>query len=178
MKFKFRDLDDSTREYMGNEIEMAMLEGNIFFSKRFTETGKRLWPTLLLQAATNHDEHWLTFELERNSCIKGIEATGTPFGEYTKDFVPHTTTETIAEREFNRYYMLGLCLRAFNDEIEELIVYRAKQGSSPGSSSRRLIGQKLDPDEVFDLLRPVCSSLQSELTKPNSGISLFIPTKD
>jgi len=39
MAFNFRDLNDDTRRFMVDEIEAAIREGNLYFSKRFNRAG-------------------------------------------------------------------------------------------------------------------------------------------
>lgn len=174
MPFNFRDLNDDTRRFMVDEIEAAIREDNLYFSKRFNQAGEEEWPELLLKAAKEHNEHWLAYQLESRGLIKGLEGSRTPSGGYTIKHVPHTAAETMAEGQFNRYYILGLCRRALVEEKAKVFVYRAKEVRNPRPESSRIIGQSRDPSELIDQIRPRQSSLRHELLRPNSGLSVHL----
>ena len=106
--------------------------------------------------------------------MKGLEGSRTPSGGYTIKHVPHTAAETLAEGQFNRYYILGLCRRALAEGKANVFVYRAKPVLDPRPESERLIGQSRDPSELIEQLRPVQSSLGHELLRPNSGLSVHL----
>src|SRR5882672_7036480 len=116
---------------MLNAIDEAERSNNIYYSARFNEAGNEQWLPLLKEAAREHDEHWLAYQLEANVLMKDFEGAQTPFGGYTIKHVPHTAAETMAEGQFNRFYMLGLCKRASAEGVSHLIVYRARESSDP-----------------------------------------------
>jgi len=174
MPFTFQDLDETTREYMAQEITLASSAGNLYFSRRFTAQGKEEWPRLLLKAALDRDEHWLAYQLETQGLMTGLENSRTPSGGYTVKHVPHTAAETIAEGQFNRYYILGLCARAVAEGIARVRVYRAKPVANARPESAALIGTGFDPSSLAAQIRPVEASLRHELLKPNSGLSVQI----
>ncbi len=174
MPFEFRNLDADTRRYMVEEIERAIFEENLYFSKRFTTDGHAAWPDLLLEAARDHDDHWLAYQLEARSLLKGLEESSKPSGGYTLKHVPHTAAETMAEGQFNRYYILGLCRRAIADGIREVVVYRAKAVADPRPESESLIGERLDAATLAGEIRPVQQSLGHSLLQPNSGLSVHL----
>jgi hypothetical protein len=45
----------------------------------------------------------------------------------------------LAEGEFNRFYIRALCVRAIEDGLPEVIVYRAKEVQSARPESARMI---------------------------------------
>ena len=103
--FKFENLDDVTRIEMLKAITEAEHSGNIYYSTRFNEAGNKQWLPLLKQAAQEHNEHWLAYQLEVNGLMKGFEGAHKPSGGYTIKHVPHTAAETMAEGQFNRFYI-------------------------------------------------------------------------
>jgi hypothetical protein len=175
MPFLYRHLDSATRRFMLEEIETARPNKNLYYSKRFTPAGDAAWPDLLLEAARDHDEHWLAWSIEARGLMKGLEGSRTPSGGYTIKHVPHTAAETLADGQFNRYYILGLCRRAVAEGRAEVVVYRAKPVSNPRAESEALVGRRFNPSTLIDSIRPVQSSLKHELLKPNSGLSVFLP---
>ncbi|MCI0561358.1 MAG: hypothetical protein MN733_22965 [Nitrososphaera sp.] len=174
MPFAFRNLDEQTRHFMVEEIEAAIRNDNLYFSKRFNSTGTASWPALLLEAARDYNEHWLAYQLETRGLMKGMEGSRTPSGGYTIKHVPDTAAETIADGQFNRYYILGLCRRALAEGKTQVFVYRAKEVHNPRSESERLIGSSYNPSELIEQIRPRQSSLGYELLKPNSGLSIYL----
>jgi len=174
MPFTFRNLDEQTRRFMVEEIEAATRTDNLYFSKRFNSAGTASWPALLLEAARDHNEHWLAYQLETRGLMKGMEGSRTPSGGYTVKHVPDTAAETIAEGQFNRYYILGLCRRALAEGKAQVFVYRAKEVRDPRSESERLVGSSYNPSELIEQIRPRQSSLGHELLNPNSGLSIHL----
>ena len=170
--YNFFNLDKKTRDFMISEINWAIKNNELYFSKRFIDNQEEKWKKLLLEAAQNHDEHWLAFEIENNLMLKGFEAARKPKGGYTTKHVPDTASETLASGQFNRYYILGLSQRAIEEGKNTLEVYRAKESQSPRQESEVLIDQKLNTAKLIEQLRPVDSSFKSELLKPNSGLSV------
>jgi hypothetical protein len=173
--FNFENLDDSTRAYMFEAIEEAEQSNNIYYSSRFNDAGKKQWLPLLKQATQEHNEHWLAYQLEANVLMRDFEGAQKPSGGYTIKHVPHTAAETMAEGQFNRFYILGLCKRARAQGVSHLVVYRAKQRSDPRTESQSLIGTSLTIDEIESQLKETTSSFKSQLVQPNSGISVTLP---
>jgi hypothetical protein len=168
MPFAFQELDQTVREFMVAEIERAVGAGTLYFSKRFTDVGRARWPELLLEAARAQDEHWLAFQLEVIGALKGSELRAKPTGGYTNAHVPHTAEETLADGEFNRYYMCAICRKAIAAGTK-VVVYRAKQGATTRPASDAIVGTTYDPATLVEELR---TTVGHDLTQPNSGLSL------
>ncbi len=173
--FNFENLDEKTRVFMLEAISEAEASGNIYFSTRFNDAGYQQWLPLLKEAAKEHNEHWLAYQLEENGLMKGFEGSMTPSGGYTIKHVPNTAAETMAEGQFNRFYILGLCKRARAEDIAQLEIYRARESSVPRRESENLIGSKFSINYVEAQLLKTSDSFKSPLVKPNSGISIRIP---
>ena len=174
MALSFRNLDAETRKEMLVEIEAAIPANDLYFSKRFTDEGTTAWPSLLQEAAREHDDHWLAYQLEASGHIKGLEGSRTPTGGYTTKHVPHTAAETMAEGQFNRYYMMGVCRRAISNGSGHVTVYRAKEVNNPRPESQAMIDQQLNAEALLKQIRAVDTSLGHELLKPNSGLSVHL----
>ncbi len=173
--FDLENLDEKTRSYMLRAIEEAEHNGQIDYSPRLNAAGKEQWLGLLEQAAREHNEHWLAYELEARRLIKGFEVSERPLGSYSIKHVPHTAAQTMAEGQFNRFYMLGLCRRAKAEGVSHLEVYRAEERAKPRQESQALIGIRLPVEIVEAQLRDDDASKKSLLIQPNSGISLRLP---
>ena len=173
--FKFENLDDATRSSMLKAIEEGESTGNIYYSTRFNQDGNERWLTLLKQAAQQFNEHWLAYQLESNRLMKDFESAVKPSGGYIAKYVPHTASETMAEGQFNRFYILGLCKRARAEGITHLEIYRAKERFDPRLESQVLIGSLLSIDEIESQLKVTKASFKSQLVKPNSGLCVKLP---
>ncbi|MFA6307351.1 MAG: hypothetical protein WCS88_03485 [Patescibacteria group bacterium] len=170
--YNFLNLDEKTRELMISEINWAIKNNELYYSTRFIDGQKEKWQQLLLEAAKNHNEHWLAFQIENNSMLKDFEEAEKPKGGYTIKHVPNTASETLASGQFNRYYILGLAQRAVLENKNALEVYRAKDSQEQRDGSEALIGRTFNPAELIEQLRTTQASFKSELAKPNSGISV------
>jgi len=170
--FNFIDLDERTRKFMLAAIDEAEQSNEIYFSPRLNDEGKQLWLALLKEAAHEHNEHWLAYQLEENRLVTGIEIADKPSGGYSIKHVPSTAAETMADSQFNRFYILGLCKRARAEGISHLEVYRAKQRARPRPESEALIGKQVAVEEIEAQLRETESGFESPLGKPNSGLSV------
>jgi len=115
MKFDYSKLDARTRAIMKEEINRAQQSGNLYYSTRFNDIGTGGWPEWLTLAAQEHDEHWLAYQLEAAGAMKHLEKRAKPKGGYTVAHVPENAAETIAEGQFNRFYMAAICRRAIED---------------------------------------------------------------
>ena len=178
MRFEYKHLDDVTRGYMLDEIQAARRANNLYYSRRFNDDGMARWPELLLAAARSHDDHWLAYQLEAEGLMKCLEGARTPSGGYTVKHVPHTAAATLAEGQFNRYYILGVCRRALAESKRSVTVYRAKQRATPPSAPSAepdaLIGSSLDAQVLHAALRLHQTSLEHQLLQPNTSLSVSL----
>jgi len=171
-RFEFTKLDARTRNLMTEEITRARDTNELYYSARFNDAGKRNWPDWFLLAAREHDEHWLEFQLEDGSAMKQFETRAKPNGGYTQAHVPDTAAETFTDGQFNRFYIAAICCRALEDGRTSVRIYRAKQRGEPRPESRALEGTERDAAELLRQVRSRQGSLDCDLLKPNSGLSV------
>ena len=171
-QFNFTKLDERTRLLIIEEIRRAENSSNIYFSTRFNDAGTKGWITWLSAAAQEHDEHWLAYQLEAFGAMKHLEERAMPKGGYTTAHVPDTAAETMAEGQFNRFYMAAICRRAIEDGVPNVKVYRAKRRGEPRPESRALEGTSRNASSLLEELRNKNSSLKCDLLKPNTGLSI------
>lgn len=172
MKFNFENLDDQTRELMISEIKSDISNKQLYFSKRFNENGHELYPQLLLEAVSSGDEESLAIALKQNHCFADKEARNGKNGiTYVK--IPETANQTLAESEFNRFYIRGLALRAINSG-QNLTIYRARHSDNPRPESEIMIGKQISAEKLLNDLRDsigVDTALGLP-AGPNSGLSV------
>jgi hypothetical protein len=177
MPFEFQNLDASTRQYMLKELERDVDAGEVYLSKRLTEEGRVLYPTLLRVAIETFDATWLAHQLR--DYLRSIESRQLKSGEKSPARVPYVADEMLAENEFNRYYIRGLCARAINEGIDQVEVYRGKEVAQPHPQSQAKIGQLISAQDLLDDLRHTIGT-DTKLgipSGPMSGLTVRLPTK-
>ena len=160
------------RELMLSEIEQDMKDNNLYLSPRLLN--KELYVDFLKKSVISGNDSTLADDLLRNKCIKSMEARRTKSGT-TMVNVPRDAHSTLAEGEFNRFYIRGLCNKTIKDG-KVLEVYRAKSVSNPRPQSQALISKTVDPEKLIaDLRKNIGVETALGLPAgPNSGISVKI----
>jgi len=177
MGLELVDLNDAVRRYMLEEVEMDDANGTSYLSKRLHEAGCERWPIILREAVTSGTDVTLAAAIRRDDCLHKQLPRAKPKGGFTMAAVPVNAPETLAEGEFNRFFVRGLCRLAIDNGVEYLVGYRARYSENPRSSSLEAEGARYDPKAVLDDLR----TAQGDETQlkmpggPNSGISLKLP---
>jgi hypothetical protein len=174
MPLSYLDLDARTREFMIEEIEFDVHNNTLYKSPRLTSNGERDWPDMLRDAAANGSDASLAEQIRRNGRLKDSEERAKPKGGYTIAKVPVTAPETLAEGEFNRFYIRALCRRAISEGIGQVTVYRAKEVERPRVDSAQKIGTIVDPNRLLQDLR-AHTGVDTALglpQGPNSGLSV------
>jgi hypothetical protein len=170
-----QNLDEKSRNFMVAELDSDIKAGTLYLSPRLNDIGRDRYPKLLRQAIQSHDDSWLADNLRAEGCFKDTETRQTKRGVVHAS-VPVTAADTLAEGEFNRFYARGLCRVAIEGNIPSLIVYRAKDVSSPRSESERMIGKAVDPAALLNDLR-THTGMDTALhlpPGPNSGLSVCL----
>lgn len=168
MTFSFFDLDEKTRKLMLEELHYDLERRSIYISARLNSFGVTQFPSRLQNALTHGTEESLARDLLGS--FNSTEEKKKPKGGFTTATIPVNANKTLAEGEYNRYYVRALCRRAI-DEGQRLQVYRAKQVSNPRAESTQKIGQFLEPLALLtDLRNNVDPHLG--LAIPNSGLSV------
>ncbi|MCB4768929.1 hypothetical protein LGR54_09965 [Ancylobacter sp. Lp-2] len=172
MGIRFEHLDEVTRPFMTGEIDADITSGGLYLSNYLNDQGQQRWPTLLRQASQSGTDDTLAQILRTERSFKLQVERRKPKGGFTMVSVPVTAAQTLAESQFNMYYMRGLALRAIA-EGRFLVVYRGKVVDNPRPESERLIGSQLDPKEVLQALRATKGVEPSiGIPLPNSGLTV------
>jgi hypothetical protein len=177
MALKLENLDARTRRYMLDELEYDVARGTVYTSPRLSERGRGEWESLLRAAIQDGDDVSLAVSLRSQGRMRSTEQRRKPKGGFATARVPATAPETLAEGEFNRFYARGLCGRALENGVNELLVYRAKQVRVPRSESQAMIGTTIDAAALLEDLRahPGIDPALGLPPGPNSGLSVRLP---
>jgi hypothetical protein len=172
MGISYANLDDTTRRYMLEESR----SGGHYMSPRLTTAGLAAWVALFEGAIESRDDDWLAAQLESRGFMR-TEESYVRSGRTHWRAVPHNAAQQLAEGEFNRYYIRGLCLRAKAEGISEVVVYRGKAVQSPRPQSQALIGTRIPVDALLADLRnsDFVDTALGIPAGPNSGITARLP---
>lgn len=177
MGLNYLNLDQHTRLFMLEEIDLDVAADSYYKSQWLNANGLACWAEILRDAAANGNDDTLAQSIVQRNCLHTHYEKRKPKGGTTIAAIPYTAPVTMAEGEFNRYYVRGLCRRAIADGVPSLEVYRAKTVDVPRTSSEAMIGHLVDPAAILADLR-TCQGLEPALglpPGPNSGLCLKMP---
>jgi len=172
MALNLTDLE-RVRGEMLEELKSDLSQGTLYISPRLSEAGTSQYPDLLKEAITQHDEDWLAAEIRSRSLLQTHEVRHTKRGRVEAK-IPVTAPETLAEGEFNRFYVRGVCCSSLAGGETEVEVYRAKPVSNPRPESQRKVGSRVAAESLLDDLRtrPGVDTALGVPAGPNSGLSV------
>lgn len=177
MALELLHLDERTRQLMLEELEHDITHNRLHISPTLSGQGQRDYPNLLREAIVGGDEESLATKLREHRRLSRTLPRRRPTGGYLIASLPTTAADTLAESEFNRYYIRAICRRAIEDDIPFVIVYRARPVRTPRPDSTELIETTLAPARLLEDLR-THTGQATELRVPggpNSGISVRLP---
>lgn len=175
MTLQYEDLDERTRQLMLEEVEFDASESVLYVSPRLNPSGQQGYEQLLKEAIREYDDAWLTEELRSGDYFNPSLQRQTQKGTSTQK-MPKNAPDTLAEGEFNRFYIRGLCRRAIEEGTPEVEVYRGRESSRPRSESEALIGKRLSANALLEDLRLSVGVTPALLPPgPNSGLTVRLP---
>lgn len=164
-----KDLNPEIRQLMIREMDH---DGeNLYKSTNLNAQGRIAWHQLLKDAAANHTDEWLANEIVRQGLLnphylrQGRSVT-----------MPKDAQTKLAEGEFNRFYMRGICLKAIQLGAPAIVGYRARASVNSRPESMAIIGKKFAPQELLDRLRSAIGA-DTPFGYPgsaNSGLSVAL----
>lgn len=175
MPLQYENLDPTTRRHAIDELDGDLAAGTFRPSERVRPTSLEEYQRLLRDAIRYYDDRWLEERVE--GMLVDFEVRRTPSGGETTAKLPEGAARMLAEGEFNRYYMRGLCRRAIEEQRGVVEVYRARLSMEPRPESAALEGRRLPADAVLAHLRGQATDGDTPgdaapLGQPNSGLSV------
>jgi hypothetical protein len=172
MPLHYENLDPATRRHALSELEHDLENGSYRPSDRLRPTTIGEYQKHLHEALRYYDDLWLEERVQ--DLLVDFEPRRTRSGGTTTARVPQMAARQLAERDFNRFYMRGVCLRAIEEKREVVEVYRARLSLEPRPESAQLEGHRLPAGELLAQLRGVSGDSPSPqpLGRPNSGLSV------
>jgi hypothetical protein len=176
MALYLRDLDERTRTMMLMELDYDHEQGALYLSNRLSDAGRARYPEMLRDAIRDGDDGTLAAALAHPETFVTHEVAHRKGKPYQKR-VRRDANRLLAEGEFNRFYLRGLCRRAMEDEIESLVIYRAKEVAEPRPESEAKIGSRIEARSLLQDLRERIG-MDTLLGLPpgaGSGLSAHLP---
>lgn len=177
MALSLSNLDDRTRKFMVAEFDSDVSNNQLYLSNRLTAGGQQQYPGLLKQAIQAGDDNSLAQNIRNAGIIKAQEERKSQTKGVIYAKVPANAPEMLAEGEFNRFYCRGVCARAIEEGIADVVAYRAKHTEHPRAESEAKIGQVFIAKELLEDLRTNQgrNTLFGLPGGPNSGLSVKLP---
>lgn len=175
MALQLVDLNAATRAAMLAELEEDVASQHVHLSPHLRDGAGSDYVGLLTAAAREFNDVWLAAALRTKGVVRTHETRPTQHGP-KRITLAANEPELLAEAEFNRYYMRGLCRRAIEEGIPELSIYRARTVAKPRPEAERLVGTPIDPCALLEALQ-AGASVDEALGLPpgrDSGLSVRI----
>ncbi len=155
------------------ELDHDLQKHNLYVGKYLSEAGRQRYPGLLREAIQDGTDDSLAVALQAPGMFLEMHEKKKPTGGFSLARVPRTAHETLAEGEFNRFYMRGLCRRVLDLGGGNVEIYRARASTNPRRESEAMIGELLDAVALLaDLRASIGVDTASQLPLgPNSGLS-------
>ena len=150
MGLNYTQLTETTRRFMMQEFE----QGGHYLSPRLNEAGRARWITLLKDALQYHTDVWLERELIRRNCFAVSEYLKSSMGKtVTRAINREQAAKVLAEGEFNRFYLRGLCIGAKARGLTHLIVTQGRIIPNAPPASRKSVGTPVEVNALLAILR-------------------------
>ena len=177
MALYLENLDERTRRLMLEELQYDIEHSQVYVSPYLSGQGVHDYPNLLRQALEGGNDETLAEDLGKLRRTERATERRDPRGGFNTVSVPENAPQTIAESEFNRYYIRAVARRALEDRIPTLVIYRAKRVSQPRPESEALIETTIDPAALLEDLRshPGERPALGVPAGPGSGLSVRLP---
>lgn len=176
MSLDLAHLDPDTRRYMLAELQADVATGTLYRSPQLTEDGVRRYDRLLWDALQNGTETSLAEALCVCSAVRPPSRWQHPREVGQEEALVDATTR-LAEREFHRFYIRGLCLRALDQGVESLVIYRARPADPGRAPSDAMIGVRIAASSLLEDLRGMFRSFPPHGLPPcrDPGLSVRLP---
>lgn len=173
MSLILRNLDEKTKRFMLEEVNMDIGTNSLYISDRLNPSGRIQYPDLLTESINNGNDSTLADKLRRG-CFNPTYQRRKPKGGFSSVTMPINAPDTLAEGEFNRFYVRALCRIVIDENAGQLKVYRAKHADNPRADSEMKIGQIVNANSLLsDLRRNIGIDTHLGIPAgPNSGLSV------
>ena len=177
MALNLPDLDDRTRRYMHDELEADLARRRLYLSPYLTDVGRAAYEGALRAAILDGTEASLA------DALRGPGRMALPAGWKQGTLghgLPTSAPDALAEAEFHRFYVRGLCRRALADGIRTLVIYRAKLDAPPRANADGMVGVRIDAASLLEDLQATSGRMPPRVLAgcPDPGLSVRLPSHE
>jgi hypothetical protein len=143
------NLDSCTRRFMLAELDSDVATGTLYRSPQLSEQGQQQYYALLRAAVTSGTEESFAEALRRRQAVLPPDR-----WQHAREVGPEealtAATVRLAEREFHRFYIRGLCRRALDQGVQTLEIYRAKPAEPRRTLSDDMVGIRVTASSLLE----------------------------
>ena len=174
MALRYENLDKNTRPFMLNEVDLDLSYEKFYINPRLNELGEQDYVPLFKEAIEHHDDAWFAQQLRSRGYMKENLQRKKRDGGFTTVRVPKNAPDTLSERDFNRYYARGLCLRVIAEGMDQVEVCLGRRARKLQQEFEYILGEKLPAEKLLEDLRKSSSvdSALGLLRRSNSGLTI------
>ena len=158
MALDLAHLDPCTRRFMLAELEDDLATGTLYRSPELSEEGLRQYAQLLRVAVSTGTVDSFAEALCARDAVRPPSRWQHPRVVGAGEALAAATVR-LAEREFHRFYIRGLCRRALDQGVDTLVIYRARPPDPGRAPSDAMIGVRIDARSLLEDLRGSFRSL-------------------
>jgi len=140
------------------ELQTDLTDGTLYLSPQLSEEGLRRYGDLLRDAMLDGTDTSFFEALSAQDAVRPPSRWQHP-REVGPDEALADVTVRLAEREFHRFYIRGLCCRALDQGVETLVIYRARPADPGRAPADAMIGVRIDARSLLEDLRGAFRSL-------------------
>jgi hypothetical protein len=121
------------------ELEEDLAAETLYRSPHLNDEGQRTYESLLRSAITGGTDVSFADALCANNALR-LPVKWQRAADVGSREALDALASTLAEREFHRFYIRGLCRRAIKQGVQTLIIYRAKPPTVSRPPSKSMVG--------------------------------------
>jgi hypothetical protein len=140
------------------ELAADLANGSLYRSPQLSEEGLTYYHCLLRSAILTGTDASFAEALSALGAVRPPTRWQHP-REVGPDAALADATIRLAEREFHRFYLRGLCCRALDEGRATLVIYRARPTDAGRASADAMIGVRIDAGSLLEDLRGAFRSL-------------------
>jgi hypothetical protein len=145
---RYDSLDADVRKQMIAELTQDIDNARVYLSDQLNDEGRNAWPNLLWEAAESHNDNWLSAQIRRHNYVEAGEARGGGKGKPAAD--PATM---LAQSEFNRLYVRGVCADALAKGKSDVDVYLGQANADISANAQAKVGKRLPARKLLNAAR-------------------------
>jgi hypothetical protein len=152
MSLDLLHLDARTRQCMLAELDADVATGSLYRSPQLSDAGSEQYQGLLRAAIESGAEDTFAEALARHDAVRRPNR-----WQHAREVGPDEAladvTFRIAERDFHRFYIRGLCCRALEQGVDLLVIYRARPADPGRAAMDSMIGVRISVRSLLEDLR-------------------------